>query len=181
MLFSCDFFPDGKNIVTTSLEGEVAIFGFDGSSAKLAHVQEINTDMHRQSNIVFCSKTCAGEGEFLVGAESKKASLLKYEGPGKDYSVVREFKGHTNSVRSIAFSPDKKSLLTSSEDHTVLLHDYETGEAKLYLSGHHDLVVSSIIIILVRVRLHRRENSGEQQLGLAHHDLEALSLLKNNY
>ena len=41
--------------------------------------------------------------------------------------------GHTDSVDSIAFSPDGKMFATGSDDNTVLLWDADTGERKATL------------------------------------------------
>jgi len=41
---------------------------------------------------------------------------------------VREFKGHTEAVRSVAFSPDGRRALSGSRNGTLRLWDIETGE-----------------------------------------------------
>src|SRR6185369_6318969 len=47
-----------------------------------------------------------------------------------------EFKGHTNYVYAVAFSPDGGTLATASFDNTVKLWDYKTGKEKTTLKGH---------------------------------------------
>jgi WD40 repeat protein len=44
--------------------------------------------------------------------------------------------GHTGSVRSVAFSPDGKRILTNSADGTARLWDSETGQAMVILKLH---------------------------------------------
>ena len=44
--------------------------------------------------------------------------------------------GHTNSVYSIAFSPDSRQLASGSLDRTVRLWDPKTGKALQTLEGH---------------------------------------------
>ena len=45
-------------------------------------------------------------------------------------------KGHTSHIKSIAFSPDGRTLATGSSDDTVRLWDINTGQHKTTLIGH---------------------------------------------
>src|SRR4051794_19719113 len=51
-------------------------------------------------------------------------------------------RGHTDSVYSVAYSPDGKTLASASRDGTVKLWDAVTGEEKATLKGHTDWVFS---------------------------------------
>lgn len=48
--------------------------------------------------------------------------------------------GHTDSVATIAFSPDDKTLASGSMDNTVRLWDVDTGKTKTILTGHTDWI-----------------------------------------
>src|SRR5206468_4328167 len=50
--------------------------------------------------------------------------------------------GHTDWVRSVAFSPDGRTLASSSNDRTVRLWDAATGVERHTLRGHTDIVWS---------------------------------------
>ena len=50
--------------------------------------------------------------------------------------------GHTDRVRSVAFSPDGSLLASSSYDKTVRLWDVKTGNQKRLLIGHKEGIVA---------------------------------------
>ncbi|MCC6418954.1 MAG: hypothetical protein IT429_12030 [Gemmataceae bacterium] len=59
--------------------------------------------------------------------------------------VIATFKGHTDAVYSVAFSPDSKYLVTGSFDHSIKLWDLATGkEVKTYSgpAGHQKQVLT---------------------------------------
>ena len=49
---------------------------------------------------------------------------------------LQTLRGHTNNVRSVAFSPDGKFLVSGSEDNTLKLWNIITGECLETLRGH---------------------------------------------
>jgi WD40 repeat protein len=55
--------------------------------------------------------------------------------------VEAELKGHTNSVRSVAFSQDSSQVVSGS-DNTVRIWNVTTGEVDAELKGHTDSVTS---------------------------------------
>jgi WD40 repeat protein len=52
------------------------------------------------------------------------------------------FKGHSNEVLSVAFSPDGKRLATGGREQTVKLWDAATGQELLTLKGYLEFVSS---------------------------------------
>ena len=51
-------------------------------------------------------------------------------------AALQMFKGHSNGVWSVAFSPDGKVVVSGSEDNMVRLWDTVTGAALQTLKGH---------------------------------------------
>ena len=49
---------------------------------------------------------------------------------------VHTLKGHTDSVNSVAFSPDGGTIASGSRDNTIRLWDAVTGSHKHTLKGH---------------------------------------------
>ena len=57
--------------------------------------------------------------------------------------IIRTLNGHTESVRSVSFSPpDGKYICSGSGDKTVRLWNVDTGEIISTLNGHTDCVWS---------------------------------------
>lgn len=61
---------------------------------------------------------------------------------GVDFGQRAMLQGHTNTVRSVVFSPDGKYICSGSYDNTVRLWNTETGETVRTLEGHTNWVTS---------------------------------------
>jgi WD40 repeat protein len=55
-------------------------------------------------------------------------------------AALQTLEGHTGSVRSVAFSPNSKQVVSGSSDQTVRLWDAATGAPLQMLEGHTDSV-----------------------------------------
>ncbi|KAG5651693.1 hypothetical protein H0H81_007805 [Sphagnurus paluster] len=55
---------------------------------------------------------------------------------------LKELKGHTSLVTSVAFSPDGKHIVSGSDDKSVQVWDAATGNEMKELRGHTSLVIS---------------------------------------
>lgn len=91
------------------------------------------------NNIIYCIKAVPFDyGVFLYGAADQNVTKCKI---GNFFTEqVDLFSGHSMGIRSIDFSRDQQYLITGCEDHSLRVWDYETGQAKHLLSGHHDVV-----------------------------------------
>ncbi|TBR57420.1 hypothetical protein B4U84_15530 [Westiellopsis prolifica IICB1] len=58
------------------------------------------------------------------------------------YALAKTFKGHSDLVRSVAFSPDGKTLASGSYDSTIKIWNVTTGQEITTLKGHSNSVNS---------------------------------------
>jgi WD40 repeat protein len=56
--------------------------------------------------------------------------------------MLQTLEGHSASVRSVAFSPNGKQVVSGSNNNTVRLWDAATGALQQTLEGHSDSVSS---------------------------------------
>ncbi|MBS0017827.1 MAG: GUN4 domain-containing protein [Arthrospira sp. SH-MAG29] len=62
--------------------------------------------------------------------------------PPNNSCLQKTLMGHSNSVYSVAFSPDNQTLASGSSDKTIKLWDVTTGKLRETLTGHSDWVSS---------------------------------------
>lgn len=70
------------------------------------------------------------QGGYLPQADAPLQKSLPY------LYAIRNFVGHTDAVISVAFSPDRKYVLTGSSDKTAKLWDVATSTVERTFSGH---------------------------------------------
>jgi WD40 repeat protein len=70
-----------------------------------------------------------------------QAEWEKHPSPA-DFKLRQMLTGHTDYIRSVAWSPDGQTLASGSNDHTIRLWDAQTGRALQTLTGHSGYVIS---------------------------------------
>ena len=85
----------------------------------------------------------------LTGADDCTALVYAYA-PGRpissfgsgdppsveNWKLLHHFRGHSNNVQGLAWSPDCRMLATCSVDNLVLVMDVHTGQQVARLTGH---------------------------------------------
>ena len=149
-VWSAAFSPDEQHIVTA---------GHDGT----AIVWDVSTDNRTppftgHHGPVF-SAAFSPDGQQVVSAGHDRRVLvwspeevqpIDYKNLAAGADVVpprfRSFEGHTDAVRSVGFSPDGSLLLSSSQDNSVRVWDYATGQGMKTFRGHGGRVQAAVFL-----------------------------------
>lgn len=163
------FSPDGKSILTGSIDGTARLW--DVASGQM--LQILSGESPEFYNVTFSpdGKTIATvgglngriwdadtgqllhtlsghDGELFGVAFSPDGTQLltgSFDQTARLWDVVtgeeiRVFSGHAGSIEEVAFSPDGKYIATASDDQTARIWDVETGEVVRELIGHQGIV-----------------------------------------
>ena len=117
-IYSAEFSPDGKQLVTAS-------------SDNLAEIWDIETQkvvMQFRGHLDWVkSATFSRDGRFVVTASYDKTARVWDTATGRELAVLR---GHTDKVTKASFSPDSLSIASSSFDGTARIWESAVGWPK---------------------------------------------------
>lgn len=127
-VMSVAFSPDGKTIVSGGYDRAIKIW--DAASGTLK--QTITASG-------FVTSVAFSPNSKIVAGSSYKTIQLWDVTSGE---LIRTITGHDKTIKSVAFSPDGRSIATGSEDKKVKIWDVASGELKQTLDRHNDFVYS---------------------------------------
>jgi WD40 repeat protein len=123
---SVGFSPDGEKIVTGGWDKMVRVWDLQGNV-----LQEFKGNDGYVSSVAFSPDgnniltVCSAISLNKSGSEDNTACLWDLHG-----NILQVFKGHEGVIRSVAFSPDGKSILTGSWDKTARLWEIKKTHKK---------------------------------------------------
>jgi WD40 repeat protein len=122
-VLSIAFSPDGKRVVTTSLDKTVKVWD-------LANGVEL-LSLGGHSGPAY-AVTFSPDGRRLATASADNTAKVWDSTTGEDLLTLR---GHSDVVWSVAFSPDGQRIATASQDKTAKVWDSSSGKELLTLRG----------------------------------------------
>jgi eukaryotic-like serine/threonine-protein kinase len=124
------FSPDGGQIASACLEGELAIR--DARTGQVLHTLEPQTVVARMHRLVR-GMAYSLDGRYL--AVARHDGLIHVWDPTKG-ELLHTLEGHQGASWQVAFSPDSRTLASGGEDRSVCLWDVDSGKALQGFSDH---------------------------------------------
>jgi WD40 repeat protein/class 3 adenylate cyclase len=132
----------GVNSVAFSPDGKYVIAATNRAGAWLWHT-ESGQKIRQFTNVASLFRAVfSPDGKYIATASGPGdgAARLLDISTGE---VVRQFTGASDSMNSVAFSPDGKYILSGDNDNIARLWDIQTGQEIRQFVGHRDLVYSA--------------------------------------
>ena len=126
-VYGLAFSPDGKTLVTAGSDGHVRQWNSHGGQ------ESFRLSGHTRTECLAYSP----DGKLLAScgrhASGKGAILVRNAKTGEQLHVLM---GHVGTVRSLAFTPDNKSIVSAGSDRTVRLYDVQSGKEQKVWKKH---------------------------------------------
>ena len=158
------FSPDGKQLVSGSGDATVCLWSIEtrqqlwSSDTPQAQEQGIQDPVIREAfdlpplpykspfeKLTFqwvLAVAYSSDGKTLASSGSSDGTIQLWD--VKSGKHIKTLKGHTEMVRTLAFSSDGKTLVSGSDDDTLRTWDTNTGRMLRQLSGHSNDVKSVV-------------------------------------
>jgi WD40 repeat protein len=128
-VWSVSFSPDGRQLASGSHDWTVRLWSMP---------EGVPCAVLQNDDYVFCvAFSCSN-----MLASGGYDGIIRLWDVGKSGITYRELQGHSNVIRSVAFSPDGSQLVSGSHDETARVWSVAGGKLLNTLTGHSDNVSS---------------------------------------
>lgn len=129
-VFSLTFSPDQTKIISGSPDATLRIWD-------VVTGEQLNLWRNTEGEVT--TLDCSLQNILVVGGSAPQPTLIDLEAG----EYLRQLQGHGGSrILAVAFSPDGRTVLTGSTDHTLKLWEVDTGNCLQTFVGHTDGVRS---------------------------------------
>jgi len=145
-VWSAEFSPDGKRIVTASQDGKVIVWQTDtaAGASKFALI----TEFPEHQGPVYTAQFSPDGATIASAGDDRRVLLwnpdevrpvdiaLRIDGLPDPPAPFRELARHEGPVRSVAFSPDGRQLVSGGQDNVLRVWNLSEGRETVVLRGH---------------------------------------------
>eukprot|EP00742_Colponemidia_sp_Colp-10_P006411 GILJ01006869.1.p1 GENE.GILJ01006869.1~~GILJ01006869.1.p1 ORF type:complete len:434 (+),score=42.77 GILJ01006869.1:72-1373(+) len=118
-----EWFPQAHRLITGASSGEFTLWNgltFNFETILQAHEHSIR------------AMTWSHDSNWMISGD--QGGRIKYWQP--NMNNVKEFQGHTQSIRDISFAPTDLKFVSCADDSSAVIWDFEKATSDIHLKGH---------------------------------------------
>lgn len=123
------FLSDGERVISACTGAPCQMILWDWQSGEILHIYE------KDSATIYDIILTADEAFVIAGDSVGNGFIWHIYG-----QLVREFKGHTSTIRQFSLSPDGKRLISASDDRTAIIWDMTAPGTRAIISSQEDWI-----------------------------------------
>jgi WD40 repeat protein/tRNA A-37 threonylcarbamoyl transferase component Bud32 len=132
--------PDSQTLASAGDDNTVRVWDLNNGSLK--NTFKPQTGFLKGAGTYFTSVAISPKDQILASGCLDKTIKLWHLNNG---NLIRDLKGHSDSVNSVAITPDSQTLVSAGRENTIKVWKLSTGQALPNLTGHSDWVYSVAI------------------------------------